>query len=286
MRASIIVHGGAGGWASEPHRLQRALEACEEAARTGERIMAGGGSALDAVTAAVRVLEDEPVLNAGRGSFRNLAGDIEMDAMIMEGATLRLGAVAIVQDVEHPVSLARRVMEHTKHTLLAGDGASAFADSIGFPRCDTRDWPLHPYDRARAMGDTVGAVVRDRAGNLAVAVSTGGIPGKMPGRIGDSPLAGSGGYAANALGAACATGDGEALMKLVASKRVCDEIARGMSAQAACEALVRELRDRLGASGGVIALSPAGDLGVAFNTPAMPYAWCDADGAAHSASST
>lgn len=283
MRASIVVHGGAGGWASEPERLLRALAACEDAAAAGERIMAGGGSALDAIEAAVRLLEDEPLLNAGRGSFRNLADVIEMDAMVMDGATLGLGAVAIVRDVEHPVSLARRVMTDTKHTLLAGEGASRFADSIGFPRCDTSDWPLHPYDAARAAGDTVGAVARDRAGNLAVAVSTGGIPGKMPGRIGDSPLVGSGGYADNALGAACATGDGEALMKLVASKRVCDEIARGATAQAACEALVHDLRDRLDASGGMIALSPAGDLGVAFNTRAMPYAWCDDAGSVHSA---
>jgi beta-aspartyl-peptidase (threonine type) len=283
MQASIIVHGGAGASANEPERLRRALLACEEAARAGERIIAGGGSALDAVEAAVRVLEDAPELNAGRGSFRNLAGVIEMDAMIMDGATLGLGAVAIVRDVEHPVSLARRVMTDTKHTLLAGEGASRFADSIGFPRCDTTTWPLHPYDAARATGDTVGAVARDHEGNVAVAVSTGGIPAKMPGRIGDSPLAGSGGYADNALGAACATGDGESLMKLVASKAVCDAIARGATAQAACEALVRDLHARLGGSGGVIALSPSGELGVAFNTPAMPHAWCDAGGV-HSAS--
>ncbi len=278
MRASIVVHGGAGGWAGQDERLRRALAACEQAARIGEEIMARGGSALDAVEAAVRVLEDEPSLNAGRGSFRNLAGEVEMDSMIMDGATLGLGAVAVVRDVCNPVSLARRVMTDTKHTLLAGDGASRFADAIGFPRCDTRGWPLHPADAARAAGDTVGAVARDCAGDLAVAVSTGGIPRKMPGRIGDSPLAGCGGYADNTSAAVAATGDGEALMKLVASKRVCDEIARGASPQAACEATVALLAQRLGASGGLIALDRAGEAGVACNTPAMPYAWAGDDG--------
>ncbi len=289
MKASIVVHGGAGGWAGQAGQpagddpLRRALAACEEAARAGEAIMARGGSALDAVEAAVRVLEDEPSLNAGRGSFRNLAGEVEMDALIMDGATLALGAVAIVRDVCNPVSLARRVMTDTPHTLLAAEGAARFADAIGFPRCDTRMWPLHPADAARAAGDTVGAVARDRAGNLAVAVSTGGIPRKMPGRIGDSPLAGCGGYADNASAAVAATGDGEALMKLVASKRVCDDIARGASVQAACEATVALLAQRLGASGGLIALDRAGEAGIACNTPAMPYAWAGEHGVVRSA---
>jgi beta-aspartyl-peptidase (threonine type) len=135
-----------------------------------------------------------------------------------------------------------------------------------------------------SAGDTVGAVARDAAGNLAVAVSTGGIPRKMPGRIGDSPLAGCGGYADNATAAVAATGDGEALMKLVASKRVCDHVGHRVPVQAACDELIEVLRERLSASGGLIALDCAGNAGIAFNSPAMPHAWVGADDVVRSAS--
>ncbi|MBF6600586.1 MAG: isoaspartyl peptidase/L-asparaginase [Dehalococcoidia bacterium] len=316
MNARIIVHGGAGSWSAHPAALAFALAACEEAARAGASRIAAGASALDAVEAAVRVLEDEPLLNAGRGSCRNLAGDVEMDALIMDGSTLGLGAVAAVRDVCNPVSLARRVMTDTRHTLLAGDGAARFADAIGFPRCDTRAWPTpetrdvaarrppsdtHGSDEGEATAadadivgaparsappaarDTVGAVARDAAGNLAVAVSTGGIPKKMPGRVGDSPLVGCGGYADNATAAVAATGDGEALMKLVASKRVCDLVGHRVPVQSACDELVALLHERLDASGGLIALDRHGGAAVAFNTPAMPYAWVDSDGIVRSA---
>lgn len=255
-----------------------------EQQRQGQAIVAAGGSALDAVEAAVRILEDDAALNAGRGSFRNVAGNVEMDAMIMDGATLNLGAVAIVRDVCNPISLARQVMVRTEHTLLAGDGASRFADVIGFPRCDSSDWPSPeswlepPQDPTVAVSDTVGAVARDLRGDLAAAVSTGGIPRKMSGRIGDSPLVGCGAYADNASAAVVATGNGEAIMKLVASKRICDEVARGRSVQAACELVVCELSDRLGASGGFVALDAGGRAGIAFNTSAMPRAWVDRNG--------
>jgi beta-aspartyl-peptidase (threonine type) len=202
-------------------------------------------------------------------------------------------------------------MTDTRHTLLAGEGASQFADAIGFPRCDTSAWPTPEMRPARgegeldqrtaqvgadgaatdetqraspAAGDTVGAVARDAAGKLAVAVSTGGIPRKMPGRIGDSPLAGCGGYADNASAAVAATGDGEALMKLVASKRVCDHVGHRVPVQAACDELVELLRERLSASGGLIALDCDGNAGIAFNSPAMPHAWVGADGVVRSAS--
>ncbi len=269
---AIIVHGGAGWRRDNPH-LPDALAACRAAAAAGQRILFDGGAAIDAVEAAAVVLEDAPVLNAGLGSWLNTSGEVELDGLIMDGATLDLGAVAAVQRVLHPVKLARRVMTDTRHTLLVGEGASRFADGIGFPRCDASELVAAAHGRfVQAPSDTVGAVALDSAGNLAVASSTGGIPNKMPGRVGDSPLAGCGAYADNETGAATATGDGEVLTKLVISKLVCDALGRGESPQAGCEAAVALLDGRLQAMGGLIALDPRGRIGVAFNAEAMPYA--------------
>jgi beta-aspartyl-peptidase (threonine type) len=238
--------------------------------------MLRGDSAVDAVEAAVRVLEDCPLLNAGRGSVPNKAGVVEMDAMIMDGRDLALGAVACVQRVRNPVSLARRVMTGTRHVLLAGAGADHFADEIGFPRCSNDDL-IVPGVRTPAQ-DTVGAVAVDGDGNVATATSTGGIPRKMPGRVGDSPIAGAGGYADNASAAVSATGDGEAFIKLVISKRVCDAIAACMTPQVACEEAMRAVAARLGAHGGLIAVTSDGRIGVTCDTTAMPYAHASADG--------
>jgi beta-aspartyl-peptidase (threonine type) len=220
-------------------------------------------------------------MNAGRGSLTNSDGIIEMDALIMDGATLAFGAVAALQRVRNPVALARRVMTDTPHALLVGEGASAFADRIGFPRC-TNDDLLVPREAPAAASDTVGAVAIDDDGNVAAATSTGGVPRKLPGRVGDSPIAGAGGYADNATGAVSATGDGEAFMKLVISKHVCDQIAAGLTAQTACDAAMRIVGSRLGASGGLIAIDRTGRVGVSFNTPAMPWAIASTDGTAES----
>jgi beta-aspartyl-peptidase (threonine type) len=275
----VLVHGGAGAWARGSDVLADARAACEVAAADGFAVLAGGGSALDAVEAAIRSLEDAPMLNAGRGSCRTSAGTVEMDALIMDGATLGLGAVAGVTRVRHPVSLAREVMQRTRHTLLVAAGAEAFADSIGFPRCDEAELIVEPPPAAAS--DTVGAVACDGAGHVAAATSTGGIPGKLPGRVGDSPLPGAGGYADDASAAASATGDGEALMKLVISKRAADLVAAGRSPQDACAAAMAELAARIdGAHGGLIAVDALGRVGIMFNTAAMPWAWASADRAA------
>jgi len=272
---AIFVHGGAG-WRDKAARLGEAVAACERAARKGQDILIAGGSALDAVEQAVRVLEEAPVLNAGRGSYATTAGDIEMDALIMDGATLGLGAVAGITRVLHPISLARRVMTDTPYALLAGDGVSRFADQIGFPRCDPADLVV-AGGMAGPSGDTVGAVALDANGNLATATSTGGIPGKMPGRVGDSPLAGCGAYA-NATAAVGATGDGEALMKLVMSKHVADLIGGGSDPQRACEMAIEGLGERFDTIGGLIALDAKGRIGIAFNSAAMPYAYASGGG--------
>ena len=288
-KTAIIVHGGAGAWNLRGDNLEIGVEACGEAAMVGQRVLLAGGSALDAVEAAVRILEDCPALDAGRGSYPNAQGQIEMDAIIMDGETLDLGAVAAIQRVQNPISLARRIMNGTDHAFLVGEGADAFADSVGFPRCELADLlvgeALEQYlaDRSRPvqapaklfalpMG-TVGAVALDSQGNLAAATSTGGTVNKMPGRVGDSPLVGSGAYADNWTAAASATGHGEALMKIVISKRVCDFVANGLSAHRACQAAIQILEERVNGSGGVIAVDPRGGVGWAYNTNAMPYAY-------------
>lgn len=280
MTIAIIVHGGAGEWKSAAARKDEALQACAAAAEAGRDILLRGGSALDAVEAAVIILEDCPALDAGRGSYPNAEGDVEMDALIMDGQDLSMGAIAAIRRVRHPVSLARRVMLDSGHTFLVGAGADAFADSIGFPRCEVEDLLVTPAAEhalmgatTAALGDTVGAVALDRHGNLAAATSTGGTANKRPGRVGDSPLVGSGAYADNWTAAVSATGYGEALMRVVISKRVCDFVGAGLTAQSACEAAIRVLEERTGGDGGLIAVDARGQVGWAFNTAAMPHAY-------------
>jgi beta-aspartyl-peptidase (threonine type) len=286
----ILVHGGAGAWDLESDRLKEGIAACEAAATAGQAVLLWGGSALDAVEAAVRILEDVPCLDAGRGSYLNAAGYVEMDALIMDGRNLDMGAVAAVQRIQNPISLARRVMSDSGHTFLVGAGAEAFAEQVGMSFCGLEDL-LTGEDLAIYLGnvngkqqtaaetiagpagDTVGAVAIDAAGDVAAATSTGGTRQKMPGRVGDSPLVGSGAYADNWTAAVSATGYGEALMKVVISKRVCDFVANGLSAQAACEAALRVLAERVNGTGGLIAIDGRGQVGVAYSTVAMPHAY-------------
>jgi beta-aspartyl-peptidase (threonine type) len=296
MKPAIIVHGGAGPWNMRGANLQQAREACTRAATHGQQILLAGGSALDAVEAAVQILEDDPSMDAGRGSFLNSIGEVEMDAMIMDGRTLDLGAVGAVQQVRYPISLARRVLEASEHAFLVGIGANAFADAINFPRCDAA-WLITPAELARhqalqqarryetdvvfrepgALGDTVGAVALDSNGNVAAATSTGGTRNKLPGRVGDSPLPGAGAYADNRTGAVSATGHGEAIMKVLLSKQVCDFIGLGLRPTAACEGAIALLQDRVAGEGGVVAIDRRGEIGLAFNTNGMPYAYTTGD---------
>lgn len=283
MTVAIIVHGGAGGWNVSEERLTQAMRACSDAAEAGRKLLMSGGSALDAVELAVTILEDCPVLDAGRGSYPNAEGDVEMDALIMDGRDLTMGAIAAIQRVRHPISLARRVMLESGHNFLVGRGADAFADSISFPRCpveellidDNKEMIRHDQDGVptAALGDTVGAVAIDMFGNLAAATSTGGTRNKRAGRVGDSPLVGSGAYADNWTAAVSATGYGEALMRVVISKRVCDFVGTGLSARSACESAIRVLEERTGGAGGLIAVDARGRVGWAFNTRAMPYGY-------------
>jgi L-asparaginase / beta-aspartyl-peptidase len=290
-RPVIIVHGGAYDIPRESHKAH--LSGCHRAAQAGWDMLEDGGSALDAVEAAVYVLEDDPTFDAGRGSFLNLVGEVEMDAIIMDGRDLNFGAVAAINQVRHPVTAARMVMDHSEHALLVGVGAEAFAREHGLPECSSRylkvkreeeRWHAealgasHKWDGNRLPSDTVGAVALDAKGNLAVATSTGGTFNKHPGRVGDSPLVGCGGYADNRIGAVSATGEGEALMKVVISKTVCDFIAQGMTAQEAADAAIAILAERTTGEGGVIVIDRNGNVGVAHNTPYIAHAYIAGDG--------
>jgi len=277
----IIVHGGAGKVSEE--LAKRGLEGCIKALDSAWKILSSGGSALDAVEEAVRIMEDFPWLNAGLGSNLNMEGFVEMDAFIMDGSTLRAGAVAAVRRIKNPVKLARLVMEKTKHILLVGEGAEKFATSMGIELIDPKslitEYQLNRWKRekekikANSLGDTVGAVALDIRGNLAVAVSTGGIFMKLPGRVGDTPLIGAGGYADNEYGAASATGLGEAAMRVLLSKTVVDLIANGFDAQSAAKEAIRILERRTGGWCGVIVVDKEGNIGIYHNTPIMRFAY-------------
>jgi beta-aspartyl-peptidase (threonine type) len=284
---------------------QDSVEGCRAAARAGWDLLARGGSVLDAVEAAVRTLEDDPTFDAGYGSVLNARGEVELDAIIMDGRDLNLGAVMAVKRVRHPVTLARLVMAESEHAILASQGAALFALEHGLPLCPTWDLivarereryraardPAAQVDTPHRMvdkrsqvdltdgpGDTVGAVALDADGHLAAATSTGGTFNKHPGRVGDSPLVGSGAYADDRVGAVSATGDGEALMRIVISKSVCDFLDRGMTAQEAANAAVSLLAQRTDGRGGVIVLNRQGAVGVAHNTPYLVHAHVSAGG--------
>ena len=290
---TIIVHGGAYDIPMDTH--EAVLAGCRQAAQAGWAILAHGGSALDAVEAAVRVMEDDPAFDAGVGSYLNAAGQVELDAIVMDGRDLSFGAVAAVQCVRNPVTLARLVMAQSGHAMLVGAGAETFAHECGLPLCPPEElwvgrelerwqtWNARGHAHAQSgtiPSDTVGAVALDAAGNLAAATSTGGTFNKLPGRVGDSPLVGCGAYADNRSAAASATGLGEALMKVVISKTACDLVARGMAAQEAADAAIALLAERTTGTGGLIVLDRLGRVGIAHSTPHIAYASVAAGGEA------
>lgn len=285
MPYAILVHGGAGNLSSHDRALACA-NGCLAAARIGHAILASGGSALDAVEAACRALEDDPLFNAGTGSCLNADGEVEMDAAIMEGSSLRAGGVAAVRTVKNPISLARRVMEDSPHVLLAAGGAERFAREQGIPPhppsllVTPRALERWEKERAKELAPkpgTVGAVAVDSSGRMAAATSTGGMSGKRAGRVGDSPLPGCGLYADDRGGAVSATGDGEKIIRVVLSKFVSDRMAAGESAALATAAAIHEL-ERVGGEAGVIAVDRSGRLGFATNAAQMSRASIDASG--------
>ena len=266
---ALIVHGGAGPVPAD--ELEERQAAVERALEAGWERIADG--AMAAAVAAVRHLEDEPLLNAGIGACLNADGEVELDAGVMEGTMQRVGAVACVRDVRHPVEAALAVMEDGRHVLLAATGASRFARERGVEMCNP---DIFITDRKRQQllegADTVGAVARDAAGRIFVAVSTGGIQGKLPGRIGDSPIAGAGLYADDRFGGVCGTGHGEAFIRLSLAKLMVVELQHGMDAAFVAKGAVEHLGKAMNATGGVILIPREGEPQAAFNTPAMPMA--------------
>ena len=258
-------------------------KALESALDAGHQILASGGSSLDAVTAAVVALEDDPLFNAGRGAVYNAAGKHELDASIMDGATLRAGAVAAVSRIRNPVRAARAVMEKGPHVLLVGRGAEQFARKQGLQLASGKYF--HTQSRLEALRKglarhhgTVGAVALDRRGDLAAATSTGGYTGKLPGRVGDSPLIGAGTYADNASCAVSGTGWGEAFIRIALAHEVSARMRhKGEDITRASKAALRILAGIKG-DGGLIALDRRGDIAMPFNSEGMLRACVRADG--------
>jgi beta-aspartyl-peptidase (threonine type) len=277
---ALIVHGGAGDLSGE--RLDGQIAGCHGAAERARRILEDGGSALDAVQAAVLVLEDDPRFNAATGGALTCEATLELDAAIMEGGQLRAGAVCSLPPFKNPIAIARAALEDGKHVLYSAAGAADFARRKGFAPVDpasmiTEEAQLQLAAHLAQTGGawptgTVGAVARDKHGHLAAATSTGGITGKRPGRVGDSPLLGAGTYADDALGAASATGLGEGIMRIGLCARI--TLALGAGAQpghAGFDAL-QLMKQRTGALGGVIVVDREGRIGWARSTHSMAYA--------------
>ena len=297
----LVIHGGAGvirkTLTPEKEALVRADLAAALAA--GQKVLEDGGSSLDAVTQALLVLEDSPRFNAGKGAVFTHDGHNELDAAIMDGASLRAGAIAGVRRVRNPVLLARAVMEKSPHVMLAGEGAEAFARTVGIAlvepdyfRTEERWQQLQEALESERTGQasvqgraihygTVGAVALDRAGHLAAATSTGGMTNKRWGRIGDSPVIGAGTYA-NARCAVSATGWGEYYIRAVAAHDICARVTySGKPLADAAREVVMDVIPKLGGDGGVIALDSDGNLAMPFNTDGMYRAWLGRDGKAH-----
>lgn len=283
---AIAVHGGAGSLphGTRPEDYAAHLAGIRRAVDTGHAVLDTGGSALDAVTAAVQVLEDDPLFNAGLGAALARDGTAQLDAAIMDGHGQRAGAVACVRHMRNPVLLARRVLEDSPHVLLVAEGAEEFARSQGIELVANsclvtaeRRAQLARLQHGQDVSDilpgsrgTVGAVARDRDGHLAAATSTGGMAGKLPGRVGDSPLIGAGTWAEDGACAVSTTGHGELFMRTAAAHHVCSALQhRGMDLQAAARDLLEGPLRRLGGTGGLIAIDATGRVVMECSTPGM-----------------
>ncbi len=281
MNPSLILHGGAG--AQDPTLREARMQGLRRAFDAAWTVLQQGGSALDAAVRAVVELENEPAFNAGVGSCLTEDGEIEMDASVMEGTTLRVGAVGAVRTVRNPILLAKALMEAERHAFLVGDGAERFARVQGFPIATREDLmterQLQRWRTAQTKGEpgTVGAVAFDKAGHLAAATSTGGVFNKQAGRIGDSPIIGAGTYADDTLGAGSATGQGEAIIRTTLTRTAVEFLRGGKDPMQAARTAIELLKKRTGGEGGLVLLDPFGRVGYAYNTAAMSLAFVSGD---------
>src|SRR5690348_7947622 len=265
------------------------LNGVRNALATGWRVLEKGGSSLEAIEEAVVILENDETFDAGRGSFLNRDGKVQLDAFIMDGATLRGGGVGCVERLRNPVRAARKILSDSPHVYFVGEGAERFAEEHGIPLCDNkeliipreiarlREYQTHASEQPDLFAptishDTVGAVALDSTGNIAAATSTGGTLNKAPGRLGDSSLIGCGCYADNESAAASTTGWGEPIMKLVLAKWAADRAASGNLPQWVAAEAMNYLKDRVNGHGGIILLDSTGRFGLAHNTPRMAWA--------------
>lgn len=287
----LVLHGGA--WNIPDGMVEAHLRGTRAALAGGWRVLERGGPALEAVEAAIALMEDDDTFDAGRGSFLTRDGRVQLDALLMDGATLRAGGVGCVERIRNPIRAARKVLEESPHVYFVGEGAERFAQEHGISLCDNQELvierevqrlkeaqaqaaagkPQELFAATDSSHDTVGALALDAHGNLAAGTSTGGTLNKAPGRVGDSSLIGCGCYADNAGAAVSCTGWGEPIMKLVLGKWAADRVGEGLSpAQAASQAM-ELLERRLDGHGGIIALDARGRMGLAHNTPRMAWAW-------------
>jgi beta-aspartyl-peptidase (threonine type) len=299
----LLVHGGA--WDIPADMLEAHEQGVFDALQAGWLVLERGGSAVDAVQAAVMNMEDDPTFDAGRGSFLTRDGRVQLDALIMDGAAMRAGGIACVERIRNPIQVARLVLDKSDHVYFVAQGAEQFAAAHGVPLIDNRELVLErererlaEAQRRERSGrpdptfsggpsqessefdshDTVGAVALDAQGRLAAATSTGGTLNKAPGRVGDSSLIGCGCYADNASAAVSLTGWGEPIMKLVLGKWATDRVLDGRSPEQVAPDAIQYLFRRLGGHGGIILLAPDGRYGLAHNTPRMAWGIHTADG--------
>lgn len=283
----LVIHGGA--WAIPDDLVEDHLNGLRRSIDAGWRVLERGGSALDAVEEAVVVMEDDEAFDAGRGSFLNRDGKVQLDALIMDGSTLRAGGVGCVEHIANPIRAARKVLSESPHVYFVAEGAERFAQEHGIALCENEQLiiprevkRLREFQAAVPSGagslastlshDTVGAVALDRSGNIASATSTGGTINKDPGRLGDSSLIGCGCYADNHSAAVSTTGWGEPIMKLVLAKWSADRVASGNLPQWVAAEAMNYLRDRVDGHGGIILLDSHGRYGIAHNTKRMAWA--------------
>ena len=284
----LVVHGGA--WAIPDDMVEAHLNGVRNASTAGWRVLERGGSSLDAVEEAIVVMEDDETFDAGRGSFLNRDGKVQLDAFIMDGSTLRGGGVGCVERLRNPVRAARKILSDSTHVYFVAEGAERFAAEHGIALCRNEDLVIpREVERLREYQaqasnhgndlfapaishDTVGAVALDRDGNIAASTSTGGTLNKDPGRLGDSSLIGCGCYADNLSAAASTTGWGEPIMKLVLAKWAADRVESGSLPEWVAQEAMNYLKQRLNGHGGIILLDAQGRFGIAHNTPRMAWA--------------
>lgn len=290
MLPVVVVHGGAGHIPRK--RSEQSTSGVCTAARAGYLVLKEGGSSMDAVVEAVTQMENNPCFNAGCGSVLNIKGEVEMDAIVMDGKTLGSGAVSAVRNIANPIQLARLVMDKTSHACLTAEGASQFARSMGVPEVPQESliteyaqmrWKknlapdANPVECQMGKMGTVGAVAVDSEGNVACATSTGGLLNKMEGRVGDTPCIGSGGYADNRSGAVSTTGHGEAIMKVTLARLILFHMEQGLSAEAASDLGLAYMKSRVGGLGGVVTVDPQGHWTARFSSLQMSWSAAQED---------